>query len=328
MLRTSSVKAQASDSESSSLSIVIPSYNTKDILINCIRSIEKNSFNKPLEIIVIDDCSVDGSVEAVKMLFPNVIIDRNVTNTGFVRTANKGIRISTGHYVLVLNSDTLLTDDTLTKMIDFMKRNPECGIGGCKICYPEGNIQYECARGRVTPQTHIFEQLGLASLFPQSSLFGKELLSFWDHADSRAVDILSGAFMMFRRECLDEIGLFDEAFGSFFEDVDICYRAKMAGWQVLYFADTQITHLSGQSFALSEQSLITTYISRYIFFRKYYPAFPADVLKLFSLLGLTIRLVFQLCLIVFNKFCRNDIITKKKIRAFIAALKWHVGLRK
>lgn len=308
------------------MSIVIPSYNTKDILIKCVRSIEKHSSVSPIELIIIDDCSEDGSFEAVKTEFPEAMVERNETNIGFVRTVNRGLRKSNGDYILILNSDTLFTEDSLTKMIDFMKKNPACGVAGCKICYPDGQIQYTCARGRVSPITHIFEQLYLSNLFPRSPLFGKELLSFWDHADSREVDVLSGTFLMLRRECLEDIGLLDERFEAFCEDIDICYRAKMAGWQVMYFAGTQVTHFSGQSFAFSPQSFITNYRSRYSFFQKYYPAFPEMLLKIVSMLGLMARIVVLIYLMVFCNHYRTNIIARKKLRGFIAALKWHAGL--
>ena len=305
------------------VSIVIPSYNTKSLLYDCLNSIVNNSKEIP-EIIVIDDCSNDGSYEDVKRDFNFLIIDKNSNNLGFVRTVNKGISLSSGKFILVLNSDTIFIEDSITKMTEFMLKHENCGIAGCKIIDSKKNIQYTCARRRTTFFSNLWEQLYLSNLFPKNRIFGSELMSYWDHNECRDVDAISGAFMMIRRECLDQIGYFDEIFNSHYEDIDLCYRAKKAGWHVLYNADTTIIHLSGQSFGISPRSRIINFQSKYAFFKKYYPSIPSSLLKIISIGSLLGKIALLLTITIISKITKNNNdIHLKKLESYVKALRWH-----
>ena len=320
------MRSELDSKKASVVSVVIPSYNTKKLLYDCLNSIVNNSKEIP-EIIVIDDCSTDGSYEDIKRDFDFIIIDKNSNNLGFVRTVNRGISLSSGELVLILNSDTIFIEDTITIMTEYMLKNENCGIAGCKIIDSENNIQYTCARGRTTFLSNIWEQSYLSNLFPKSRIFGSEYMSYWDHNECRDVDAISGAFMMIRRECLDQIGYFDEIFNSHYEDIDLCYRAKEAGWRVVYNPDTTIVHLSGQSFGIGARSRIIYFQSKYLFFKKYYPSIPQSLLKIISIGSLLGKISLLSAMAIMSKITKsNNGIHIEKLKSYAKTIQWHFNL--
>jgi len=195
---------------------------------------------------------------------------RNPANVGFARANNQAITLSKGRYVLLLNPDTLLHDDALSRMVSFLDHHLGIGVLGCKLLTAEGKIDPHCAREFPTLFGELFELTKLSYWFPRSRVFGSYLMTYWDHGDSREVDALSGACLIVRRAAVEQVGLLDESFFLYGEDVDWCYRFKQAGWEVFYYSEAEIIHLGGQSTQqLKEERRLQRFRSRYKFFRKH-----------------------------------------------------------
>jgi GT2 family glycosyltransferase len=229
------------------LSIIIVNYNVKEFLQNLIHSIEKASTNITKEIIVIDNASDDGSVEFLKEKFPQVKLIVNQKNLGFGKANNIGLKQATGKYILLINPDTIVAEDTFEKMVQFFETNKNVGLAGCKILNPDGTLQLACRRSFPGPWTSFTKVTGLSLLFPKSKLFARYNLTYLDENQSYEVDAISGSFMMMRREVYKKVGGFDEQFFMYGEDLDICYRIQKAGFKVFYVHTTQIIHYKGES---------------------------------------------------------------------------------
>ncbi len=229
------------------LSIIIVNYNVKEFLQNLIHSIEKASTNITKEIIVIDNASDDGSVEFLKEKFPQIRLIANKINLGFGKANNIGLKEATGKYILLLNPDTIVAEDTFEKMLEFFDKNSEAGLAGCKILNPDGTLQLACRRSFPGPWTSFTKVSGLSSLFPKSKLFARYNLTYLDENQSYEVDAISGSFMMMRKVVYEKVGGFDEQFFMYGEDLDICYRIQKAGFKVFYVHTTQIIHYKGES---------------------------------------------------------------------------------
>jgi len=229
------------------LSIIIVNYNVKEFLQNLLHSITKSALNIDYEIIVIDNASNDGSVEFIKEKFPSVKLIANKENLGFSKANNLGLKIAQGMYLLLLNPDTLLREDTVHRMLQFFKNTSEAGLAGCKILNPDGSLQLACRRSFPGPWTSFCKVTGLSSIFPKSRIFARYNLTYLDENQTYEVDAVSGSFMMMKREVFEKIGGFDEEFFMYGEDLDLCYRVQKAGYKVFYVHDTQIIHYKGES---------------------------------------------------------------------------------
>jgi GT2 family glycosyltransferase len=229
------------------LSIIIVNYNVKEFLQNLIHSIYKAVHNITYEIIIVDNASEDGSVEFLGEKFPDVKLIVNKENLGFSKANNIGLRESKGEYLLLLNPDTIVSEDTFDKMIRFFKENPQAGLAGCKILNPDGTLQLACRRSFPGPWTSFCKVTGLSSFFPKSRLFARYNLTFLDENKTYEVDAISGSFMMFTREVYEKTGGLDEDFFMYGEDLDLCYRIQKAGYKVYYVHTAQIIHYKGES---------------------------------------------------------------------------------
>ena len=229
------------------LSIIIVNYNVKEFLQNLIHSIEKASSNLTKEIIIIDNASDDGSVDFIKEKFPQIKLIANQTNLGFGKANNIGLKQATGKYILLINPDTLVAEDTFEKMIQFFESNKNIGLAGCKILNPDGTLQLACRRSFPGPWTSFTKVTGLSNLFPNSKIFARYNLTYLDENKSYEVDAISGSFMMMRKEVYEKVGGFDEQFFMYGEDLDLCYRIQKAGFKVFYVHSTQIIHYKGES---------------------------------------------------------------------------------
>ena len=229
------------------LSIIIVNYNVKEFLQNLIHSIEKASTNLTKEIIIIDNASDDGSVEFIKEKFPQIKLIANQTNLGFGKANNIGLKQAAGKYILLINPDTLVAEDTFEKMIQFFENNPDAGLAGCKILNPDGTLQLACRRSFPGPWTSFTKVTGLSTLFPNSKIFARYNLTYLDENKTCEVDAISGSFMMMRKEVFEKVGGFDEQFFMYGEDLDLCYRIQKAGVKVFYVHSTQIIHYKGES---------------------------------------------------------------------------------
>ncbi len=229
------------------LSIIIVNYNVKEFLQNLLSSIEKASQNINCEVIVVDNASDDGSVELLKEKYPDVKKIFNPVNLGFSKANNLGMKLSTGKYILLLNPDTIISEDTFETMINFFRANSEVGLAGCKILNPDGTLQLACRRSFPGPWTSFCKVTGLSTLFPKSKLFARYNLTYLDENQSYEVDAISGSFMMIRKDVYEKIGGLDETFFMYGEDLDWCYRVQKAGYKVYYVHSTRIIHYKGES---------------------------------------------------------------------------------
>lgn len=253
------------------LSIIIVNYNVCYFLEQVLSSIKKASTNLDLEIIVVDNNSADNSVGMVKHKFPNCILIDNKSNIGFSRANNQGIRIAKGQYILLLNPDTVLEEDTLEKCCHFMDNTPTAG--GLGVMMVDGTGQYlpESKRGLPTPWVAFYKVFGLATLFPQSKKFGKYHLGFLDKNLTHEIEVLSGAFMFMRKSALDQVGLLDEDYFMYGEDIDLSYRITKGGFKNYYFPETRIIHYKGESTKRSSLNYVFIfYQAMIIFARKHF----------------------------------------------------------
>ncbi|BDQ04200.1 glycosyltransferase [Ignavibacterium sp.] len=229
------------------LSIIIVNYNVKEFLKNLLHSIKKASQNLSTEIIVVDNASDDGSIEMLREKFPEVKLIANDKNLGFGKANNIGLQLAKGKYILLINPDTLVAEDTFTKLIEFFETHPDAGMVGCKILNPDGSLQLACRRSFPGPWTSFTKVTGLSTLFPKSKLFAKYNLTYLDENQTYEVDAISGSFMMMRKEVYDKVDGFDEQFFMYGEDLDLCFRIQKAGYKIYYVHTTQIIHYKGES---------------------------------------------------------------------------------
>lgn len=229
------------------LSIIIVNYKTHDLTIACMQSVFSSATSYDYEVILVDNASNDGVIDSTNVQFPQVKCIANNDNVGFSRANNQGIRIAQGRYILLLNSDTIVQTDTLDTMLRLMDENPKVGASGCKIVLPDGSLDKACKRGFPTPSASFYYAFGFSKLFPNVPRFNQYQLGHLSPDKEYPIDCLVGAFMLIRREAIDQVGMLDEEFFMYGEDIDWCYRIKDAGWINYYYPRTQIVHYKGAS---------------------------------------------------------------------------------
>lgn len=239
---------------------------------------------------MVDNNSVDGSVSLIKEKFPEVKLILNTVNTGFSVANNQAIRVSQGKYVLLLNPDTVVQEDTFQKTLDFMDAHPDAGGLGIKMLDGKGTFLPESKRGLPTPQVAFYKIFGLANLFPNSKKFGQYHLTYLDKTKNHEVEVLSGAFMLMRKETLDKTGLLDETFFMYGEDIDLSYRITQAGYKNYYFADSSIIHYKGESTKKSSVNyVIVFYKAMAIFAQKHFSQSNARTFNILIHLAIYLR---------------------------------------
>lgn len=252
------------------LSIIIVSYNVKAYLGQCLRSVAKAADGIDCEIFVVDNHSSDGSPEYVASAFPNVKLISSSHNLGFAKANNKAIRRSTGKFVLLLNPDTIVGEDTLRDTVGFMESHPSSGGLGVQMLRPDGTKAMESRRGLPAPMTAFYKMCGLCAKFPGSRRFGHYYMSYLPWSEPVRIEVVSGAFCMLRRSALDKVGFLDEDFFMYGEDIDLSYRLVKAGYENWYFP-AKILHYKGESTQKSSFKYVHVfYEAMLIFFRKHY----------------------------------------------------------
>ncbi len=253
------------------LSVIIVNYNVKFFLEQCLHSVMKALHSIESEVIVADNNSADGSVQMVAARFPQVQLIINSDNYGFSRANNQAIALSKGKYILLLNPDTVVQEDTFQKCIDFMNHHERAGCIGVKMIDGKGRYLPESKRGLPTPVTAFYKISGLSSLFPRSSIFAKYYMGNLDPETTHSIDVVSGAFMFLRRAALEKTGLLDETFFMYGEDIDLSYRIQLAGYDNIYFPETTIIHYKGESTKKgSINYVLVFYRAMIIFARKHF----------------------------------------------------------
>lgn len=285
------------------LSVIIVNYNVKHFIEQCLFSVFKAAEALPCEIFVVDNNSVDGSTTLIKEKFPQVILIENKINTGFSVANNQAINLAKGEFVLLLNPDTVVQEDTLSKIISFMEQTPDAGGLGVKMLDGQGNFAPESKRGLPTPAVAFYKMFGFSRLFPKSKKFGKYHLSYLDENDIHSVDVLSGAFMLIRKSVLDSIGYLDETFFMYGEDIDLSYRITKSGFKNYYFPKTQIIHYKGESTKRSSLNyVIIFYNAMAIFSKKHFSGSHAYVFNVLIRLAILLKAMVALLVRFFKTF--------------------------
>jgi GT2 family glycosyltransferase len=230
------------------VSIIIVSWNTREILRDCLRTVYEQTTDVEFEVIVVDNASEDGSVDMVETAFPQTILIANTTNRGFAAANNQGMETAKGRYVLLLNSDTLVLDGAIGKTVGFADAHTEAAAVACRVLNPDRTWQPTCF---LFPSALnlLIGALYLNKLFPRNRFCGRERMTWWDGRDARAVDVVAGCFILVRREAIEQVGVLDESYFMYGEEADWCYRFRKAGWRVLFTPIAQIVHLGGVSSA-------------------------------------------------------------------------------
>ena len=229
------------------LSIIIVNYNVKLFLEQALHSIKSACQGLNVEIFVVDNGSTDGSVQMMMQQFPEVKLIANKENVGFSKANNQAIVQAKGDVLCLINPDTLVREDTFRVCLDYLNTHTEAGMVGCKILNSDGSLQLACRRSFPSPWVAMTKIIGLSKLFPQSRLFGKYNLTYLDPDEISEVEAISGSFMMVRKSVVDSVGMLDESFFLYGEDLDWCYRIHQAGWKIIYLPTTQLIHYKGRS---------------------------------------------------------------------------------
>jgi len=279
------------------LGIVILNWNTRDLLRRCIETVLASEGNFTYDVVVVDNASTDGSAEMVAEEFPQVKLIASDMNHGYPRGNNLGLRelgfegncANAPRYTLLLNPDTELPVDALCDMIWYMDANPKIGVAGPKLVLPSGDLDLACRRSFPTPMISFYRFSGLSRLFPKSERFGRYNMTFSDPNEEIEVDSVVGAYMQVRREAIAQVGLLDETFFMYGEDLDWAYRIKQAGWTIFYNPAVTVKHVKRAASRKSERAQMEFYRAMLIFYRKHYRTQTSPLLHSLILLGILLK---------------------------------------
>jgi len=272
------------------VSVIIVNWNTKGLLRDCLSSVYERAGNVDYEIIVLDNASTDGSAEMVKSNFEHVRLIENPDNRGFAAANNQGMAVAKGRYVLLLNSDTVVLDNAIANTVRFADAHPRAAVTGCRVLNPDGTVQLTCfmfpsVLNMLLSSTYLYK------LFPKNRFFGRERMTWWDRSDERQVDVVTGCFMLVRREAIDQVGMMDERFFMYAEETDWCYRFRQSGWEVLFAPVGRIIHFGGQSASQKPVAMIVQLrLSILRFIRKHYGRPAHLVARFLTALFFAVRL--------------------------------------
>ena len=241
------------------VSVIIVNYNVRDFLHQSLLSLQKALKGIRSEIFVVDNASDDGSAEMVRQRFPSIQLITNTANLGFAKANNIALKKTRGKFLLLINPDTIVQEDSIRVMVEFLQSHPDVGLAGCKILNPDGSFQPACRRSFPTPWVAFTKIFGLSKIFPKSRLFGKYNLTYLNTEETYPVDAVSGSFMMVRKETYEHVGGLDESYFMYGEDLDWCYRIRQAGLRIYYVHSTQIIHYKGESTRRSSLDEIRTF---------------------------------------------------------------------
>ncbi len=284
------------------LSVVIVNYNVVFFLEQCLNSVFAASKNLNVQIFVVDNNSVDGSINMLKENFSSVLLIENKENVGFSKANNQAIKQANSPYVLLLNPDTVIEEDTFDKCIKFMNSNTDCGGLGLRMLDGKGNFLPESKRGFPSPSVAFYKIFGLSYLFPKSQKFGRYHLGFLSEFEVNEVDVLSGAFMLLRTLTLEKVGLLDEQFFMYGEDIDLSYRIKLGGYKNYYFPETKIIHYKGESTKKSSVNYVFVFYKAMILFAKKH--FSNKNANLFSF-AINLAIYMRASLSLINRFVKK-----------------------
>jgi N-acetylglucosaminyl-diphospho-decaprenol L-rhamnosyltransferase len=286
------------------LVIVIVNYNTRDHLHKCLCSVYASESDFKFEVCVVDNASHDNSCDMVQAEFPQTRLIQSQVNGGFAYGNNLALReyglgdstncmLSTDseapRYVLLLNPDTIVPPDALSKMLEFMDKHPKAAASGPKLVLEDGSLDMACRRSFPTPQVSFCRMVGLSSLFPNHPLFGRYNLTYCDPDQVMEVDSVVGAFMLVRREAILQVGLLDENYFMYGEDLDWAYRMHQAGWKVYYYPAVTVQHVKRAASRHSPRAQSEFYRAMRVFYLKHYAATTSQPLHWLVLAGIDLR---------------------------------------
>jgi hypothetical protein len=307
------------------VSVIIVNRNTGKKLYDCLKSVFEQSNNCTIEVIVVDNASSDNSQLMVKSEFPLVHLIENKQNIGFARANNIGIKNSTGRYLALINSDVVVFKDCIEKLILRMDENADVGIAGPKILNTDNSLQPSCRRFP-SLWNNFCQAVGLDIVFPRSSFFGGWSMKYWAHDSTKSIDALSGCFWMVRRTALDDVGLLDERFFMYGEDLDWCRRFHDAGWDVCFYPDAQAVHYGGASSAMAPiRFYLEMQKADLQYWEKHHGRLKQVCYGLIIFLRHLIRIVLFAVIYLVRPQSRSR--TSFKLRRSIACIQWLLRLR-
>lgn len=274
------------------VSIIVVTYNRKDLLEQCLHSLK--GLKVEAETIVVDNASTDGTVEMIRKRFPEVKIIENATNERFARANNAGIRLAGGRHLFLLNNDTEVHPGAIESLCEFLDKNDDVGMVGPQLLNPDGSIQPSCHK---FPNlwTHCCDMLALDRLFPKVGMFSSTVMAYFDHRTITEVDHVTAAAAMVRSETLQRIGLFDEALSIYYNDLDLSFRLKSAGWKTTFLPVVQVLHYGGQTanaLKMSWEYFEEQYKNIFYYYRKVYGGPVLLLYKLLLLIGFLPRAAY------------------------------------
>jgi N-acetylglucosaminyl-diphospho-decaprenol L-rhamnosyltransferase len=277
-----------------SLAVVILNYNRADLLADCLASIYAHPTHCALEVWVVDNASSDGSAQAVRSSFPQARLIESPVNGGYAYGNNLALRAilaaGTPDYILLLNNDTVVPAGAFDGLVDYLEARPEVAVVGPKLVLPDGSLDLACRRSFPTPEVSFYRMTGLAWLFPRSPRFGRYNLTYLDPAVETEVDAVVGACMLLRASVVQEVGLLDEQFFMYGEDLDWAYRIKQYGWRIVYYPRVTVHHYKrAASTRRAIPSIRAFYDAMRIFHRKHYRATTPAALNALIEAGITAK---------------------------------------
>lgn len=273
------------------ISVIIVNYNTRDLLEACLLSVFREAASVSLEVIVIDNGSGDGSVAMVRSKFPEVRLKVNEANQGFAGPNNEGIRMATGARILLLNSDTEVCPGAFAELARFLDAHPEAGACGPMLLNTDGTIQ-RSVRGFPTLWTHVCDMLFLDRMFPRSRFFARSEMASFPYGTTAEVDHVMAAVFLVRREALDAVGLMDERFLLYHNDMDWCYRMVKGGWKIYYVHTARVVHHGGKTMDIINRDLSHLHVqwdNVMLFYQKHYGRASVAAFKVFLAAGFALR---------------------------------------
>ena len=278
---------------------MIVNYQTFELTRNTINSIFEYDYPFSYEIFVVDNASGDDSLARLQDYFKDKVkFIASSENNGFAAGNNQALRLATGRYVLLLNSDTIVWENTLESIYDYMENHPDVGASGCRVLLENGDLDKACKRSFPNVKNSFFRLFHI----PTSSKDDNYNLDNLPDDEIYEIDCLTGAFMFIRSEALDEVGLLDETFFMYGEDIDLCYRIKGAGWKIIYYGESKITHLKGASSKKQKSKLIYEfYRAMYIYYKKHHAKESFFITNFVVYVGIAFLCVLKLFLNIFKK---------------------------
>jgi GT2 family glycosyltransferase len=302
------------------LSIVIVSWNCRQLLHNCLQSLLDQKPAPTSEIIVVDNASSDGTPDAVRTKFPSVKLIESSINLGFARGNNVGIEACTVNYICLINPDVVVDTSCIARMLEYMELHPDIGMLGPKIVGPDGRVQRSCMR-TPTLWNQLCRALGLDTLTKQSRVFGGYLMKDFKHNELRDVDIINGCFWMVRRNALNNVGLMDPRFWMYADDLDWCQRFRLTGWRVVFFPHAEALHFGGAS---SDHSPLHCYIEMQRadlqYWAKYHGLASYYVFLSILWVGHALRAGAYLCLCA--TYASHRTLASQKVERHLACVRW------